>query len=89
MMNSLSQILFLFCLCWIAFAVREMAENAMEIWRENRKVVPWIIDLLRYVLTCAKCFSFWISLVISMDLTTAVVTSICMDVYFSIRLRYL
>lgn len=89
MKELLSNIPFLFSVCWFFFSLRDMYSTAKEILLETTGISHAAWTFLDYLLSCAKCFAFWFALITSRDLVLAVATSIAFDVYFSVRLRYL
>jgi len=45
--------------------------------KSDNKVVNFVYDNLYIILSCSKCFSFWLSLLLTLNIFTAMLISLC------------
>lgn len=72
---------------WISFL--DMRRDLSQVYREaeGNKWMETGKAFLSTVLTCGRCFAFWLSLILTQDVAVAAVCSLVYDLYDRIRLK--
>lgn len=67
-------ILTIISITYILFSAREVRSSLL--FSKNK-----VKDFTTIVWTCPRCFTFWIGLILTQDITTAAIASIIIDIY--------
>ena len=89
----MEMILIVIKLVIVAFVLKDLAAFIGEIILTLVDIVPNRfakigLYLVSYLLNCSKCFSFWLSLILSADLFTAALVALVVDIIAQLLTKY-
>lgn len=76
-------------LSYLWFSARELLGEMRSVYTETNSLKETVKAFAQTVISCGKCFAFWLGLAIAGNVFIAVVASVLFDMYERIKLKLL
>ena len=81
------ELLQIIMICYVLFDLSEFISGLVYEFTFKRKWIKIIQNLLTYVLSCPKCFSFWFSFIFTGSLFIACLVAIIINIIKSVEYK--